>query len=112
MPKTLKVKSNDVNVLRVPFEQFIVDKSEEESYKQLGELVIHNMSWGYSCFVSGFVLFVSEREIKCAKSPVIKAFSSINTLQQFEDLKLPIKNVTDGSDGTATNKAFEIDLSQ
>jgi hypothetical protein len=76
------------------------------------------MGWGYTCFVSSFALFVSEREIQCAKSPVLKAFSTINSLEAFKQLKLPIINETDASDVddpstnqiASSNLGFEIDL--
>ena len=73
--------------------------------------MIHNMGWGYTCFVSSFAVFVSEREIKVSKSLVVKALDSIKTEEAFMNLKLPIKHVTDASEPTAVNKAYEIDLS-
>ena len=69
------------------------------------------MGWGYTCFVSAFAVFVSEKEIKISKSQVISKFSEINTVDQFNSLGLPIKHITECGDGTL-NKAFEIDLSQ
>lgn len=68
------------------------------------------MGWGYTCFVSAFALFVSEREVKIAKSQIIQYFNNINTEEAFNNLKLPIKNVSECGDGTL-NKAYEIDLS-
>jgi hypothetical protein len=44
-------------------------------------------------------------------SDFIKFFEGINTVEKFEALGLPIKNVTKCSDGTA-NVAYEIDVSQ
>lgn len=79
-PKNLKIKPNDNNTLRIPYESHYADKSEEETYKQLSTLVIHNMAWGYSCFVSAFVLFVADKEINTSKSAVLKAFSQIQTV--------------------------------
>ena len=98
--------------MRVPFEHHYADKNEDETYKQLSELVIHNMAWGYSCFVSSFAVFTSEREIKCSKSLVLKAFAEINTVEQFKALNLPLKNVTEATEQSAVNQAYEIDLSQ
>lgn len=107
-PKQHKVK-NEANVICLPYEKYYADKEEPETFKLLSELVIHNMGWGYTCFVSAFMIFVSEKEIKCQKSQVVQFFSSINTLEAFEALKLPITNVTECSDGTQ-NKAYEINL--
>lgn len=56
------------------------------------------MGEGYTCFVSAFAVFVSEKEINCSTSNVLKAFSSIKTLESFKQLNLPILNETDGSD--------------
>lgn len=69
------------------------------------------MGWGYTCFVSAFAVFVSEKEIKISKSPVVKAFEQINTVDAFNALNLPIINNTDSTDTATVNKAFEIDLS-
>jgi hypothetical protein len=69
------------------------------------------MGWGYTCFVSAFAIFLSEKEIKIQKSQVVQYFSNINTVDAFNALNLPIRNVTECGDGTL-NKAFEIDLNQ
>lgn len=111
LPKNIRVKASDPNILRVPFEQYFADKNEEETFKQLGELVIHNMAWGYNCFVSSFAIFTSEKEINCQKSQVLKAFAEVNTVKQFKALKLPLKHVTDASTVDNVNAAYEIDLS-
>lgn len=83
---------------------------EEETFKLLGELEIRNMGSGYTCFVKSFMLFTADREVKVSKSPVIKFFDNVNSLDKFEALGLPIKKKTTCSDGT-NNVAFEIDLS-
>jgi len=69
------------------------------------------MGSGYTCFVNSFAFFASDREISISKSPVIKAFDEINTVDKFLALKLPIKNTTKCTDGTI-NVGYEIDLSQ
>lgn len=69
------------------------------------------MGSGYTCFVNSFALFASDREVNIAKSPVIKAFEEINTIDKFLALNLPIKNTTKVTDGT-NNVGYEIDLSQ
>ena len=58
------------------------------------------MGSGYTCFVSAFAVFVSEKEIKIQKSQIIKLFDNINTEALFNELKLPIKNVHACEDGT------------
>lgn len=72
---------------------------------------MHNMGWGYTCFVSAFAVFVSEKEIKVSKSPVLKAFEQITSIDQFNALNLPIIYTSESTDNTNVNKAFEIDLS-
>ena len=42
--------------------------------------------------MKAFCLFVSDREIKTSKSPIVKFFDDINTIEAFEALNLPIKN--------------------
>ena len=86
----MKPKATEPNTIQVPFMQHLLDATEEETYKLLGNLVMHNKGWGYTCFVSSFAIFISEKEIKVAKSQVIKAFNSINTIEKFTNLKLPI----------------------
>lgn len=56
------------------------------------------MGWGYTCFVSAFAVFVSEREINTATSGVLKAFSTINNLESFKKLNLPILKETEATD--------------
>jgi len=109
-PSMHKPKPSEPNVIRIPFEQFPTEE-EEESVKQLKSLVIHNMASGYTCFVSSFALFVSDEEIKVAKSQVLKKFDNVNTVQSFENLKLPVRNHIDAKEEGIENKAFEIDLS-
>lgn len=71
---------------------------------------MRNMGSGYTCFVSSFMFFTSDREIKISKSPVVAFFDKINSIEKFEALGLPIKKVTNCTDGT-NNVAYEIDLS-
>jgi hypothetical protein len=112
LPKDHKVKGSS-NVICLPYEQYCVESIEDETFKLLGELVIHNQGSGYTCFVNSFMLFLSpDREVKIdAKNATLKFFEGINTVEKFEALGLPIKNVTKCSDGTA-NVAYEIDVSQ
>lgn len=88
------------NEICLPYEKHFRDVDEEDSFKLLGELVMHNMGSGYTCFVKSFCLFVSDREIKTSKSPVIKFFEDIITEDDFKMRNLPIKNFTQCPDGT------------
>jgi len=109
-PKDHKVKGQ-VNEICLPYEKHFFDSSdgEEESFKVIGELEIHNQGSGYTCFVQSFCFFMSDREIKVGKSPVLKLFDDVNSIEQFNALGLPIKKQHKCPDGT-NNVAFEIDL--
>ena len=95
----------------MPYEKYFADPDEEETFKLLDELIIRNQSAGYTCYVKSFAFFTSDREIRTTKSPLLKMFEGISSVEQFEALKLPIKNITRSPDGTS-NVAYEIDLSQ
>lgn len=69
-PKLHKVK-NEQNMISLPYEKHFADNNEEETLKLVSDLVIHNMGSGYTCFVSAFMIFVSEKEIKTQKSQII-----------------------------------------
>ena len=109
LPKDHKVKGK-ANEFLLPYSEHYANPEEEETFKLLGELEIRNMGSGYTCFVKSFMLFTADREVKVSKSPVIKFFDNVNSLDKFEALGLPIKKKTTCSDGT-NNVAFEIDLS-
>lgn len=110
LPKDYKVKGQ-TNEICLPYEKHFKDPSEEESFKLLGDLQIHNMGSGYTCFVNSFAIFSSpDKEIKISKSPVMKAFEEVNTIDKFIALGLPIKKQTSCPDFT-NNIAYEIDLS-
>ena len=70
------------------------------------------MAWGYTCFVTSFIIFTSDKEVKMSKSIVLNAFSNVNSIEQFKALNLPIINEESSPDKTTENTAFEIDLSQ
>ncbi len=108
-PKDYKVKG-DANHIVLPFEKHVADPDEEETFKLLDEFEMLNQGSGYTCFVKSFALFTSDRETKLAKSPIVKLFDNISSVEQFEALKLPIKKVTKIPDSTAS-VAYEIDLS-
>jgi hypothetical protein len=67
-PKLYKPKPTDMNFINVPYESFISDKDEEDTFKQLANLVVHNKGAGYTCFVSAFALFTSDNEVKIHNS--------------------------------------------
>lgn len=110
LPKDHKVQGKQ-NEICLPYEKYLTESTETETFKVLGDLVIHNQGSGYTCFVSSYCFFISDREVKVAKSPIVKFFEEINTREKFEALGLPIKKETKCPDGTA-NVAFEIDLSK
>jgi hypothetical protein len=104
----------------MPIEQFILDKNEIESFKQLKVLTIDKSVKNYTAFCKSFMVFVNEVEVNISKSKVLKAFHQVNSVKAFLDLGLPIKKYTtpvkSSSDmsalaGTDENIAFEIDLS-
>lgn len=108
-PKTNKVKGGQ-NEICLPFDKYFNDPEEEETYKLLGDLIVHNMGSGYTCFIKAFALFTStDQEIKIGKSTIIKFFDNVNSIEKFEALGLPIKKITKCPDSTV-NVAYEIDL--
>jgi hypothetical protein len=93
--KNYKPTSN-LNYISIPFADS-VDPEEEESYKLIKELNIHNLAWGYTCFVNAFAVFVSERKINI-QSPVLSAFNNVTTIPGFEAMKFPIKQTINEAD--------------
>ncbi len=80
-----------INEILLPYTEHFRNVDEEETFKMLGELEIRNIITGYTCFVTSFMFFSADREVKISKSPVVKIFDSINTIEKFESLNLPIK---------------------
>ena len=106
----------------MPIEQFILDKNEIESYKQLKVLTIDKSLKSYTAFCKSFMIFVNEKEVNISKSQVLKAFHQVNSVKAFLDLGLPIKKYTTPGNISSqdlsslkkdenVNIAFEIDLS-
>ena len=58
----------------MPIEQFVLDKNEIESYKQLKVLTIDKSLKSYTAFCKSFMIFVNEKEVNISKSNVLKAF--------------------------------------
>ena len=73
----------------LPYAKHFLAPEEKPAFKLLGSLTFHNMGWGYTCFVSAFAVFVSEKEIKMHKSEVIQKFSEIKSIDDFKALDLP-----------------------
>lgn len=109
LPKDHKVKGK-TNEICLPYADYFANPEDEDTFKMLSELELRNMGSGYTCFVKSFMFFTADREIKIAKNPLISFFDSINTVDKFEALGLPIKKKTSCPDGTQ-NVAYEIDLS-
>ena len=78
----------------MPIEQFVVDKQEIESYKQLKVLTIDKSLKSYTAFCKSFMIFINEKEVNVGKSQVLKAFHQINSVKAFLNLGLPIKKYT------------------
>eukprot|EP00347_Sterkiella_histriomuscorum_P004146 403361578 len=108
-PKNYVVKHTNNNEIKMPYLQHL-DENDEEQFKVVTELVIHNIASGYTCLASCYMLFFSDKEVKLSKSDVLKFFAEINTIEKFEALGLPIANQTN-SPGNTVNRAYEIDLS-
>jgi len=80
LPKDHKVKGH-VNQIQLPYEKHFKDPESEETFKVLDEFEMRNMGSGYTCFVKAFAMFISDREVKIAKSPIIKFFEGINSVE-------------------------------
>jgi len=107
----------------MPIEQFVVDKQEIESYKQLKVLTIDKSLKSYTAFCKSFMIFINEKEVNVGKSQVLKAFHQINSVKAFLNLGLPIKKYTISNNVSSSdlsqldpnenkNIAFELDLTQ
>ena len=59
------------HIIEIPLEQFLLDKQESESYKQLNSLQIlkgNNDMYGYTSICTCFMIFVNEKLVKINKS--------------------------------------------
>lgn len=52
----------------MPIEQFIQEKDEIESYKQLKVLTIDKSLKSYTAFCKSFMLFINDKEVNIQKS--------------------------------------------
>ena len=99
-PRDFRKNVEDPNVIQMPIEQFIQDKSEIESYKQLKVLTIDKSLKSYTAFCKSFMLFINDKDVNISKSPVLKAFHQINSVEAFLSMGLPIKKYTTPSGGS------------
>ena len=65
----------------MPYEKYFLDPDEEETYKLLDEFQMRNQSSGYTCYVKSFALFSSDHDLKTMKSPVLKVFEGISSVE-------------------------------
>ena len=73
-PRDWRKQADDPLNIYLPIEQFIIDKQEIESYKQLKVLTIDKSLKTYTAFCKSFMIFVNEKEVNISKSNVLKAF--------------------------------------
>ena len=83
-PSKYKVKGGDANTFCLPYEKHFEDPDSDESFKLLDNIVLHNKGFGYTCFVSAFCIFISDKEIRIHKSPVIKFFDNLSSVANVE----------------------------
>ena len=81
-------------VLSMPIDQFLTNKKEEETYKQITKLTINRINCNYTCMVKSFMIFVNEKEINVSKSSCLKSFQQVNSVSEFLARQLPIANVS------------------
>lgn len=65
---------NDPKVLQLPIEPYVTNKKEVETYKQLTTVSVVRLNTHYTCLTKAFAVFVSDKEINCSKSNVLKYF--------------------------------------
>ena len=62
----------DPRVLQLSIEQYLTEKEEEETYKQITSISVVRLNTHYTCLTSAFAIFVSEKEINVTKSNALK----------------------------------------
>jgi hypothetical protein len=78
----------------LPYAEHFANPEDEETFKMLSELDIRSQGSGYTCFANSYMFFTSDHEVKISKSPIIKMFDNVNTIEKFEALGLPIRKKT------------------
>lgn len=82
-PSIFRLEPWDPLEMRIPIENYISDDTEKETYKQLTKIDINKENQSYTCFCKCYMLFISDREIDCAKSQVLRAFKGVNSVKKF-----------------------------
>jgi len=62
-PIDYRKNKEDPLVITLPLEEFIKDKSETESFKQLNVLTINKTIKNYTAFCKAFMIFSNEKEV-------------------------------------------------
>lgn len=62
-PYDYRKNKEDPLVIHLPQEDFIKDKSESESFKQLNVLTINKTIKNYTAFCKAFMVFSNEKEV-------------------------------------------------
>ena len=65
-----KDKNSPLEV-ELPLEQFLTNKDEVETFKQLTSISIENQVNGCTCPCNVFMTFINHKEINCKKSKVL-----------------------------------------
>jgi len=102
-PRDYRKNSEDPLVIQLPIEDFISDKGETESFKQLSVLTIDKRLTNYTAFCKVFMIFANEKKVNIQKSQVLKAFHMVNSVKKFLDLKLPLRKFTLSSGAASTD---------
>ena len=111
-PATFRVKPMDKMVMKIPIENYILNSDEQETYKQLTKVVVNKENVSYTCFCKCYMLFVSDKEVDCLKSPVLKAFAGVNSIQKFLDLGLPLLQYSQPNEEAMTDLSGLKDLGE
>lgn len=85
--------------VKIPIQEYLVDKSAQECLKKLTKILIDKRITHYTCLCNYFAVFVSDELINCKNNPVMSAFTGVNSLDKFKALNLPISQLTKTKDG-------------
>mmetsp|Transcript_1279 Transcript_1279/g.2313 ORF Transcript_1279/g.2313 Transcript_1279/m.2313 type:complete len:150 (-) Transcript_1279:291-740(-) len=62
-PKNYFKSPEDKYIIQLPIEQFLLNKSEHETFKQLKILTIDKQMTSYTAFCKAFMIFTNEKEV-------------------------------------------------
>lgn len=108
--------------IKVPIDhRFLIDPSQEETFKQFTGLKIDKRITHYTCLCNCFMLFVSDQEIDCKNSKMLNAFRGKNNIEKLRSMNLPMASYSTNNKNMETNTdevkqdftgnlCFEIDL--